>query len=377
LDGTTVIGTGKAGAGGAWSITSSVLAAGTHTIDAQDTDHAGNAGVVSSALPVIIDTSAPAAPSTPDLAATSDSGVSPTDNITNVTTPVFSGVAEANAAITLFNGATVVGAALADAAGHWSVTSSALTQGTHAMTAKATDVAGNTGPASAAISVTIDTTAPATPSAPDLAASSDDGVSNTDNTTSVTTPLFIGTAAANSVVTLFDATTAIGSGLASAAGTWSITSSVLAAGAHSITATAADAAGNLSAASNGLSITISPTVALSANIIGLASSPNFMVVPGSGWTGASAGYWGFGGSAAGLNADTSQPFRSSDMLGLADLGFSAVAAFTHVGTTATEIPIVADSVDTAKTHLGGDYTAAHFWRGDNPHDRLQAVSVGR
>jgi hypothetical protein len=90
------------------------------------------------------------------------------------------------------------------------------------MTAKAIDPAGNTGPASAVLSVTIDTTAPPAPSAPDLAATSDSGASSTDNITDVTTPLFTGTAAANSLITLFDGATAVGSGNASAAGAWSI-----------------------------------------------------------------------------------------------------------------------------------------------------------
>src|SRR6185503_4187952 len=96
------------------------LGEGAHAITAKATDQAGNVGVASSALSVTIDSGGPAAPSTPDLVATSDIGVSSTDDITKVTTPVFGGTAEPNSAITLFNGAIVAGAAKADAAGHWS-----------------------------------------------------------------------------------------------------------------------------------------------------------------------------------------------------------------------------------------------------------------
>ena len=362
FDGATALGSGKASAAGAWSITSGALGEGTHTITAKATDQAGNTGVASGALSVTIDTSVPAAPSAPDLAATSDSGVSSADDITKVTTPVFSGTAEPNSAITLFNGAIVAGAAQADAAGHWTITSSALPQNVHAMTAKATDVAGNTGPASAVLSVTIDTTAPLAPSAPDLAAASDSGTSHTDNITDVTTPLFTGTAAANSLVTLFDGTTAVGSGNASAAGAWSITSSVLAPGTHSVTATAADTAGNLSTASKALSVTINPSAPVSASTIGLASSPNFMVVPGSKWAGSLAGHWGFGDVAAGLNAAAAQLFGGSGVM--------------ESAATGTGVMTATDWADTAKIGSLGDNTAARFWASNVSHDGWQAPLVG-
>src|SRR5439155_1638497 len=51
-----------------------------------------------------IDTTAPGIPSAPALAVGSDSGSSSTDNITSVTTPTFSGTAEANSTVTLFDG---------------------------------------------------------------------------------------------------------------------------------------------------------------------------------------------------------------------------------------------------------------------------------
>src|SRR5882724_7587078 len=95
-----------------------------------------------------------------------DSGTSQTDNITKVTTPVFTGSgAEVGATVTLFdtNGTTSLGTAVADASGNWSITSSTLTSGSHTLTAKETDIAGNTSVASASLAVTIDTTAPATP----------------------------------------------------------------------------------------------------------------------------------------------------------------------------------------------------------------------
>jgi beta-lactam-binding protein with PASTA domain len=105
------------------------------------------------------DTTAPAAPSTPDLTGPSDSGSSSTDDITKVTTPTFRGIAEAGVAVTLFDGGSLVGTSTATG-GTWTITSSALTNGSHSITAKASDQVGNTSAASGALSITIDTTNP-------------------------------------------------------------------------------------------------------------------------------------------------------------------------------------------------------------------------
>jgi hypothetical protein len=108
---------------------------------------------------VLVDAVAPGAPSTPDLVAASDDGVSDTDNITAVNTPTFTGTAEPNATVTVISSLDGnLGATTADGAGNWTFTpGTALTDNTHNITATATDAAGNTGPASSALSVTIDT----------------------------------------------------------------------------------------------------------------------------------------------------------------------------------------------------------------------------
>jgi hypothetical protein len=111
---------------------------------------------------------------------------------------------------------------------------------------------------------TLDHTAPNAPSTPDMTAGTDTGSSNSDNITSNTTPTFTGTAESGSTVTLYDTdgTTVLGSGTATG-GNWSITASTLSAGSHTVTAKAADAAGNVSSASSGLNLTVdagAPTV---------------------------------------------------------------------------------------------------------------------
>ena len=78
-DGTTVVGTGVA-TGGAFSITTSVLGEGAHTLTARATDAAGNQGAASAAFHVTIDTSAPGAPAITAFAG--DSGTAG-DHVTN------------------------------------------------------------------------------------------------------------------------------------------------------------------------------------------------------------------------------------------------------------------------------------------------------
>src|SRR4029078_5323215 len=114
-----------------------------------------------------------------------------------------------------------------------------------------TDVAGNTGATSSALSITIDTTPPAVPGAPDLTAASDSGSSTTDKCTRINTPPSAGPAAAGVLVELLDGTNVVGSATATAGGTWTITSSTLAYGVRSMTARASDSAGTASLHSAG------------------------------------------------------------------------------------------------------------------------------
>ena len=127
-----------------------------------------------------VDTTAPAAPSVPDLDAGSDSGASDADNITNDMTPTFTGTGETGATVEVFADSTSIGTATVTS-GSWSVTAgTALSDGTYAITATQTDPAGNVSVASSSLSVEIDTTV----AAPGVALASDTGASDTDQITS-------------------------------------------------------------------------------------------------------------------------------------------------------------------------------------------------
>ncbi|WP_417068916.1 Ig-like domain-containing protein [Niveibacterium terrae] len=265
-EGSAVLGTATADGSGNWSITSSTLTDGSHSLTARASDAAGNASGVSSVLSVTVDTSAPSAP-TLVLDPASDSGSSSSDRITNVTTPTLTGTAEAGSSVTLYEGSAVLGSATADGSGNWSITSSTLADGSHNLTAKATDAAGNVS-AAGSLALSVDTAAPA---APGLAMSpaSDSGASNADRITNVAAPTLTGSAEANATVTLYEGAKLLGSTTSDASGHWTFVCPSLSDGAHDLTATAIDEAGNVSAAG---SLTLSVDTAAPA-APGLAMSP--------------------------------------------------------------------------------------------------------
>ena len=206
------LGSATANGSGAWSYTTAALANGAHSLTATATDAAGNTGAASAALSVTIDTTAPVAPSIASFS--TDSGTVG-DGITNDNTLTLTGTAEANSTVKVYDGATLLGSATANGSGAWTYTTAALANGAHSLTATATDAAGNTGVASAALSVTVDTTAPVAPSIASFSTDSGtvgDGITN-DNTLTLT-----GTAEANSTVKVYDGATLLGSATANGSG---------------------------------------------------------------------------------------------------------------------------------------------------------------
>ena len=142
---------------------------------------------------------------------------------------------------------------VANGSGAWTYTTAALANGAHSLTATASDAAANTSAASAALSVTIDTTAPVAPS---ITSFSPDTGTVGDKITSANVLTLTGTAEANATVKVFDGTTLLGSAVANGSGAWTYTTAALANGAHNLTATATDAAGNTGAASSATVVTI-------------------------------------------------------------------------------------------------------------------------
>lgn len=99
------------------------------------------------------------AASAPDLEAASDSGFRNDDNRTSVTAPTFAGTANSGSLVTILSGGLNVGSTIAEG-GAYRITTSALADGLHQMTATATDPLVLSTATSSALSLTIDTVAP-------------------------------------------------------------------------------------------------------------------------------------------------------------------------------------------------------------------------
>lgn len=220
--------TATAAAGSTGFSLAGVTLTGSNTLVAEVVN---SVGVASAPLTqaYVLDQTPPAAPAEPDLTAGSDTGVSSTDNITNDNTPTFTGTAEPNSTVTLFDGTLAMATGVA-AGGSWTITAPTLADGTHNITATATDLAGNVSPLSAALLVTIDTTPPA--------------LAFTDgSTTSVT-----GTGDPGATVSLLSASTIVSKAVVNASGNWSM-SFIAGQSEQVFSAVETDIPGNVSASS--------------------------------------------------------------------------------------------------------------------------------
>jgi uncharacterized repeat protein (TIGR02059 family) len=269
-NGTTVLGTTTASGTGAWSITSSALTPGAHTLTAKATDAAGNTSAASSGLSVTIDTSAPTATiATTTLSA--DTGTSTTDFITKTAAQTISGtvssvmVAGEFVEVSLDNGATWTTATTTVGANTWSLAGQTLTA-SNTLRVRVSDTAGNNGAATTQAYV-LDTTAP-TATIATTTLSADTGTSTTDFITKTAAQTISGTVSSVMVAGEFvevsldngatwtTATTTVG------ANTWSLAGQTLTAS-NTLRVRVSDTAGNNGAATTQAYVldTSAPTIA--------------------------------------------------------------------------------------------------------------------
>jgi surface protein len=154
--------------------------------------------------------SPPSTPSTgPDLSADSDKGPSNTDNLTNVTTPTFTGtVTPSTGTVYLYSekdggSPSIVASVTTASDGSYTISpTSALTSGDYVFYVRIENAAGDTSGNSPPVNVTIQTT-PQAPVIPTLKAETDLGISSSDNITNDDTPTFTGTVSPNTQVKLY------------------------------------------------------------------------------------------------------------------------------------------------------------------------------
>ncbi|HBO44685.1 MAG TPA: hypothetical protein DD670_12285, partial [Planctomycetaceae bacterium] len=212
------------------------------------TDVAGNAiqNGENETVTFTLDTVAPTAPAAPNLQMASDTGISNSDNITSDNTPTFD-IAGAPYFRLYRDGVQISD----DCQSGGSLTLPPQPDGTYEYTATAVDAAGNESAQSEPLVVTIDTQAPPVPPALDLQAASDSGLSDSDNVTNDNTPTFDVSAAP--YFRLYHGVSRM-SGLYETGGSY--TTVAQPDGTCDFAVTAVDAAGNESAKSVPLAITI-------------------------------------------------------------------------------------------------------------------------
>ncbi|WP_176723350.1 YDG domain-containing protein [Roseivirga misakiensis] len=162
VDGSSV-GTTSADMDGNWTMAyngNDPITDGELVITATATDEAGNQSSESSALNVIIDTTAPTAPMV--ISISTDSGANGADQITNDNTLYINGIAEGDATVEVLIDGISIGHTTADSNGNFSFdhTGTELSDASYSLTAKATDIAGNESAESTEFDLTIDTASP-------------------------------------------------------------------------------------------------------------------------------------------------------------------------------------------------------------------------
>ncbi|MDT3335466.1 Ig-like domain-containing protein, partial [Shewanella sp. SP1S1-7] len=245
---------------GTWTLSASLSTDSDNNFVVIASDAASNVSAPQNVPTITQDSTAPAAPSTPDLDAASDSGTSSADNITKNTTLVLTGTAEAGASVVLSSQLDgELGTVNADGSGDWSVSATNVSAGTHSITAVATDIAGNSSVASSALSVTIDTSAP-TSSVIDNQhiqpgeSSSTLAFTIADDVTAVTDILVTPASSDTTVVPLADVV------LAGSNADRSVTVTALGSGTSTITLTLEDGAGNTSTQTFEVVVNSAPTI---------------------------------------------------------------------------------------------------------------------
>ncbi|MCK7359365.1 Ig-like domain-containing protein [Enterobacter roggenkampii] len=238
---------------GQWSFTPSVvLQEGGHVLSAKAIDAAGNASATSNTWSITVDSVAPGTPVITQVVDNVEGRTGPLDTgeITNDPTPTLNGTAEPGATITIRLDGNSIGTAVADSNGAWTFTpTTPIGNGQHTVTVVATDAAGNSSAPSGGFTFTVDITPPP---AATIASVTDDagdvqGPLSSGDTTDDTQPLLQGSAPADTIITLYDGDTLLGTATLDGNGGWSFTPTTpLTDGPHSITVHATDVAGNTS-----------------------------------------------------------------------------------------------------------------------------------
>ena len=368
------LGTSLVGLTGNWSFNlASSLSDGTYVVTAFATNIVGLQSVVSSPINLVVDTTPPVAPALLSLADDSSAN----DGVTNDTTLVFTGSSEPSARVEMFIDGASRGSQISDGSGNWQfdLTSMPFSDGSYQIEWQATDVAGNASTLSSAFSLIVDTTVPA---APTVSGFTDDTGVLGDLITADGSLIFNGSAEPGSSVTLSLDGGVIGTAVTDGSGNWifDYSSSTLASGNYTVTATASDTAGNQSVVSLGLSFEVD-SVAPNAPVVSAISddsgavdgvtNDNTLIISGTaeadsvvtillggvsvGTTAATGGVWSFDYTST-ILADGDYAINAT-ATDVADNVSSASTTFNiTIDTAVPAAPVVANVTD--DTNIVGD-----------------------
>lgn len=233
------------------------LADGGHTVSYTLTDPAGNESAKSTALPIEIDTHVALASMQPDMTAVTDSGLSHSDDITSDNMPDFAVDVPLGYAPNLYIDGVKV-AATFNPLSNTLTPVHAIVDGVHTISYTLTDTAGNESAQSAPLPILIDSVAPSVHSALDMTAQTDTGVSQVDDLTRDSTPDFAIEDPAGNLPSLYVDGVKVAASYNALSKTLTPNMPITD-GAHTVSYTLTDVAGNESAQSTPLLIVIETT----------------------------------------------------------------------------------------------------------------------
>jgi len=271
-NGDQLLGTAKV-ENGQWEFTpETALVDGTYNLTAQAKSPADNLSPATGVYTIIVDTSAPAAPTQQQLIddVGAVTGPIPSGATTDDSNPTFVGMAEPGSVVMIYDNGALLDSRTADSDGNWSFTpTTALENGPHSLTAQAVDAAGNVGPMGPAMTFIVDATAVEI----SITSVVDDagfykGPLESGESTDDTTPTLNGQATPGATVNIYNGTTLVDSVVADpVTGAWSFTMPALTQGTHNLTATVTTPASGESAPTPAFTVIVD-TTAPSAPVIG-------------------------------------------------------------------------------------------------------------
>ncbi|WP_168198759.1 Ig-like domain-containing protein [Jejubacter calystegiae] len=270
---------------GTWSIPVTLPTEGNYSYWVAATDLAGNQSI-SDMVKIVYDTTAPDTATNQVL--TDDvgdiTGPIVSGDVTDDANPTYSGQAEPNATVVIYDNGAAIGSVVADSKGSWSFTpTEALADGEHSFSTVVVDGNGNQSSASPSIDFTVDTSAPDVIdiTAPDNLLVTDDvgtitGPIANGDVTDDANPTFSGkNQVPGNTIIITDNGTELGSALVDAEGNWSFTPvTPMDEGDHQIELIAKDPAGNHSDPSASFDFSIDTTA---PDVIDITAPDNLLV----------------------------------------------------------------------------------------------------